>query len=104
MLRIMTVGIETQAAAERSLCLKLLLGNAFQKANKPTMNLIEFSSNICQRKVPLLFGYGPIEAIDSAVSRRVLWRLATFENSRQMLQRLLLPCRYMSKDVTDRPI
>lgn len=104
MFRIVTIGVEPKAMAEWCLGAEFVFRYAFDVVNQPAMNVLEFSSNIGQGEVPFLLGHHPIEGINSAVIDRISRRLASLENGRQMLQRLLFPRCYVGEDVADGPL
>lgn len=101
MLWVMTVCVQSQAMPERSFRAKLFLMHGFDEIHQAAMRVLEFSPDVDNSERALLLGHQPIERIDSAVCYRVSRWFAALENRRQMLQRFLLPCGHVSKNVTN---
>jgi hypothetical protein len=100
----MAIGIEPQAMAKGCPTTELFFGYAFDEINETAVSPYELSANIGERESSLLFRHGSIEGIDPAMRYGVSRRFSTLENSWQVLERLLLPRRYVSQDVPHRPI
>ncbi len=99
----MAVGIEPEAMPEARLLREVLFGHASDVVEESAVCFIQLPLDVRERKAPFLFRHLRIEAIDAAILD-VSWRLASCEDERQILQRLLLPRGHVRKDVFHRPI
>ena len=102
-LQIMAVGIEPEAMPEARLPREMLFGHASNVVEEPAVRFIQLPQDVGERKAPFLFRHLCIEGIDAAILDVSRWS-ASCEDERQILQRLLLPCGHMRKDVFHRPI
>ena len=94
----MAVCIEPEAMPEARLPRVVLFGHASDVVEESAVRFIQLPLDVRERKAPLLFRHLRIEGIDAAVPA-VSWRLASCEDERQILQRLLLPRGHMREDV-----
>lgn len=99
----MAVGIEPEAMPEACLPREVLFGYALDVVDELAVCFIQLPQHVGERKAPLLFRHLCIEGIDAAILD-VSRCSASCDDERQILQRLLLPCGHMGKDVFHRPI
>lgn len=104
MLRIVTVGIEPQAMAERRFLPELFFGYACEEFNEVTMGIFGLSSDFLQWKTSLLFRRDSIEGIYPAIGYGIARRFSALKNGRQLPQRFLFPGRYVGENVSNGPL
>src|SRR5262249_52125495 len=95
---VMAVGIEPEAMPEARLPRKVLFGYTSEVVEEAAVRFIQLPHNVRERKALFLFRHLRIEGIDAAILD-ITWRLASRENERQVLQRLLLPSAHVRQDV-----
>jgi len=94
----MAVSIEPETMPEARLLREVLFGYASDVVEESAVRFIQLPLDLRECKAPFLFGHLRIEGIDAAVLT-VSWRLASCEDERQILQRLLLPRGHVREDV-----
>lgn len=82
---------------------ELLFRHGLEVVDEPAVCFIQLPQYVGERKALFLLRHLSIEGIDAAVLYVPRWP-ATFDDERQILQRLLLPRGQMRKDVFHRPI
>jgi hypothetical protein len=104
MFRVMTVRVEPKTMAESGLTAELFFRNALDETDETTVNVIELASNFGECEASFLFRHVCIEGINPAMCCRVSGRLFPVENGRQVFERLFLPGRNVSEDISYRPL
>lgn len=100
----MAVGIEPQPATESCLPRQMLLRDVLDVFDEACVGCVEQLLRSGQGKPSIAFCHSGIENIDAAIGHRVSLGHHPFDDSRQMLERLLFPGGNVRKDVLNGPI
>src|SRR5215471_3146300 len=99
----MAVGIEPEAMSEVRLSYELLFRHALKIADESAVRFIQLAQDLGELKAAFLFCHLRIESIEATVLD-ISWRFLSVDDERQILQRLLLPCGHVRKNLFHRPI
>ena len=99
----MAVGIESEAMSEARLLREVLFRHTLKVADESAVRFLQLAQDLGERKAAFLFCHLRIESIEATVLD-IARQLLPVDDERQILQRLLLPCGHVRKNLFHRPI